>query len=101
MTVKVLHKLSSPSLRSLAASLRDGTLSSGITRNPLQQLAGTVAPDLHGCLEGLIQEGMTPSHIALLVEAIADAKARPSDISTVLELVISGPDVPGIPTADT
>lgn len=101
MTLKVLHELSSPSLRSLAASLREGTLSSGITRNPLQQLAGAAAADLQSCLERLIQSGMTPPQIALLVDAIADERTRPSDISAVLELVISGPDVPGIPTADT
>jgi phospholipase D-like protein len=99
--IDTLHKLPTSSLRSLAASLREGPLSSGITRYTLQQIAGTEATELKTCLEGLQQNGMTPTHIALLVEAIAKARENTPDPSSLFELVLSGPDVPGIPTADT
>jgi hypothetical protein len=96
-----LHKLPTASLRSLAASLREGPLSSGITRYTLQQIAGIEATELKTCLEGLQQNGMTPAHIALLVEAIAQARDYKPNPSSLFELVLSGPDVPGIPTGDT
>jgi phosphatidylserine/phosphatidylglycerophosphate/cardiolipin synthase-like enzyme len=81
--------------------LREGPLSSGITRYTLQQIAGAEATDLKTCLEDLQQHGMTPAHIALLAEGIAKARENIPAPSSVFELVLSGPDVPGIPTADT
>jgi len=45
--------------------------------------------------------GMTPFHIALLVDTLAEAKATTREPSELIDLVLSGPDVPGIPTADT
>src|SRR5437868_1065958 len=99
--IDALHKLPIPSLRSLAASLREGPLSSGITRYTLQQIAGAEATELKTCIESLHQNGMTPAHIALLAEAIAQARENIPAPSSLFELVLSGPDVPGIPTADT
>jgi hypothetical protein len=99
--IDALHKLPTSSLRSLAASLREGPLSSGITRYALQQIAGAQAAGLKSCLEGLQQNGMTPEHISLLVEAVATAREDRPAPSSLFELVLSGPDVPGIPTADT
>jgi len=98
---EIIQKLSSHSLRSLAASLREGSLSSGITRNALQQIAGTHASELGVCLEELMNAGMTPSHIALLVETVAGIRESAVDPTALFDLVLSGPDVPGIPTADT
>jgi phosphatidylserine/phosphatidylglycerophosphate/cardiolipin synthase-like enzyme len=44
---------------------------------------------------------MSHSHIALVAEGIADARERMPDPDVLFDLVLSGPDVPGIPTADT
>jgi hypothetical protein len=44
---------------------------------------------------------MTCQHIALVIDAIADALDAAADPGKILELVISGPDVPGVPTSDT
>lgn len=99
--VDILHKLPTPSLRSLAASLREGPLSSGITMYTLQQIAGAEASELKACLESLKQDGMTPAQIALLIEAIIKARGSTPAPASLFELVLSGPDVPGIPTADT
>lgn len=99
--IDTIHKLSSQSLRSLSMSLRNGALSSGITRHALQQIAGPQAAELERCLEGLLQDGMKPSQVALLVEAIAEARESTPGAATLFDLVLSGPEVPGIPTGDT
>lgn len=101
MKLGVLHTLSVAALRSLAAALREGTLSAGISRYPLQQIAGPRAAELEICLDTLLQTGMGSRHIALLVDAIADARDRLPDPALLFDLVLSGPEVPGIPTADT
>ncbi|HKV40881.1 MAG TPA: DISARM system phospholipase D-like protein DrmC [Blastocatellia bacterium] len=101
MNIGILHELSSLSLRSLAASLRDGVLSSGVTASALQQIAGARSGELRACLELLSQNRMAAPHIAILAEAMADSRDRAADPASLFDLVLSGPDVPGIPTADT
>ncbi|MBA3354773.1 MAG: hypothetical protein H0U18_02300 [Pyrinomonadaceae bacterium] len=101
MNTKVLNELSRQSLRALAASLRDGPLSSGLTRYPLQQISGSRASELEKCLKFLAEAGMTSSQVALLVEAVEDATADTPNLSDVVDLVLSGPEVAGVPTSDT
>ena len=101
MNIGILHEMSSLSLRSLAASLRDGALSSGVTASTLQQIIGVRAAKLSACLDSLFQSGMEPAHVATLAEAMADSRDRAADPASLFDLVLSGPDVPGIPTADT
>ncbi len=99
--IDAIHKLSSQSLRSLSISLRQGALSSGITRQALQQIAGPQAAKLESCLEGLLEDGMKPAQVAMLAEAIANARESTPDHAALFDLVLSGPEVPGIPTGDT
>lgn len=44
---------------------------------------------------------MSPGQCALLVQAIAGERERASDPARLFELVLTGPDVPGVPTEDT
>lgn len=67
----------------------------------LQQISGSKAIALEKCIVGLQQNGMTPAQVALLADAIADARDATPQPSSLFDLVLSGPDVPGIPTADT
>jgi phosphatidylserine/phosphatidylglycerophosphate/cardiolipin synthase-like enzyme len=99
--LEIIHKLPSQALHALATSLRDGPLSSGITRFALQQIAGPQAGDLERCLEQLFRDGFTPTQTALLVGAIAEARTANPEPASLFDLVLSGPDVPGVPTADT
>ncbi len=101
MDTKILHELSSQSLRSLAASLREGSLASGLTRHPLQQVSGPRAEGLEKCLLSLIDSGMTTAQLAVLVDVVAESKAFASQPADLVDLVLSGPDVPGIPTSET
>lgn len=101
MTTDVIQELPPHSLRALAASLREGPLSSGVTRFSLRQIAGARSNELEDCLAELGRSGMAPPQIALLVEAVAKVKESTPDPTSLFDLVLSGPDVPGIPTADT
>lgn len=101
MTLEPLLQLSTSSLLSLASSLREGALSSGITKYALQQIAGNYATELGHCLQELLSDGSTASQVARLVEAMAETRQHIGDPSLLIDLVLSGPDVPGIPTGDT
>ncbi len=48
-----------------------------------------------------LRRGMTTGQIAILLAAVAEATERAVDPGRLLDLVISGPDVPGVPTGDT
>lgn len=96
-----LHKLSLGSLSALAASLKEGPLSLGITRSVLQQTFGAHAPDIQHCLEGMREQGMSTRQMALLVDAVVGARAIVGEPQQLFDLVISGPEVAGVPIADT
>jgi hypothetical protein len=59
-----LHNLSIATLRTIAASLRDGPLAVGLSRHTLAQVIGPQAAAVHGNLEELQKQGMTPAQIA-------------------------------------
>ncbi len=96
-----LQNLAPSNLRSLATSLREGPLSLGITRQALTQIVGPHAGELFICFDALREQGMTPNHIALLIEAVAAARENAATPQQLFDLVISGPEVGGVPTADT
>jgi hypothetical protein len=96
-----LHNLSLATLRALVASLREGPLAAGLSRHALAQVVGKQAAAVHGNLEELQKRGMTPAHIAMMLEAIAETRQRAANPQLLFELVLSGPEVPGVPTADT
>ena len=96
-----LHNLSSNALRTLAGLLRDGPLSKGVSQTVLSQSLANNAASVNACLENMIKQGMLPKHIALVIDAIVDARERSSNPQLLFDLVLSGPEIPGIPTADT
>lgn len=49
----------------------------------------------------LLEAGWSRAQVALLVDSIAAAKSDTIDPGQLVDLVLSGPDVPGVPTADT
>ena len=96
-----IHNLSSASLRALAGSLREGPLALGLSHHGLAQIVGSQAADVHSDLNELQQRAMATAQIALLLEAIADTRERACNPELLFELVLSGPEVPGMSTADT
>jgi phosphatidylserine/phosphatidylglycerophosphate/cardiolipin synthase-like enzyme len=96
-----LHALPTGSLVALAASLRSGMLSAGITRFGVQQAAGADSEAVEAALLELAAAEFSPKQMSTVVQAIADTRATQPDVSTLFGLVLSGPDLPGVPTADT
>lgn len=97
-----LYELSISTLRSIAGSLRDGPMSNGISSSVVKQLVGSESEAITVCLKGLTtKEGFTPKQVARMIESIAVTLERSVDPAVLFELVLSGPDVPGVPTEDT
>jgi phosphatidylserine/phosphatidylglycerophosphate/cardiolipin synthase-like enzyme len=99
--LEALHQLPTASLRSLADSLAAGMLSAGITRFGVQQVAGTDTPEIERVLQTLAAAGFSPAQMAVVVSTIVDSRAARPDATALFDLVLSGPDLPGVPTADT
>ncbi|MEX0669182.1 MAG: DISARM system phospholipase D-like protein DrmC [Pirellulales bacterium] len=96
-----LLRLPVGALKSLAASLADGLLSEDITLHGVEQAAGTDAPAVTALLRDLLADGFTSRHLATVVTGIAAAAERTPKPTSLFDLVLSGPDLPGVPTADT
>jgi phosphatidylserine/phosphatidylglycerophosphate/cardiolipin synthase-like enzyme len=98
---KALQNLSIASLKALAASLRSGPLSVGLSRHAVSQIAGTAASQVFDALSELLATGIAPQHAAIVVDAIADTQNSATDPAQIVNLVLSGPEVLGIATGDT
>jgi len=98
---KALQDLSVASLRALAASLRSGPLSFGLSGHAVSQIAGSSASKVLDALSELLAKGIAPQHAAIVVDAIADARENATDPAQIVDIVLSGPEVPGIVTGDT
>jgi phosphatidylserine/phosphatidylglycerophosphate/cardiolipin synthase-like enzyme len=96
-----LLRLPVGALKSLAASLADGLLSESITLRGVEQAAGTDAPTVTAALRELAADGFTPQQIGTVVAGIAAAMERIPKPTSLFDIVLSGPDLPGVPTADT
>lgn len=96
-----LHRLSSANLQALVSSLRHGDLSRNVTQVACHKLLGSAGDAVFCCLDKLFTAGMTSSHCALLVKGIAGERERAPDPARLFELVLTGPDVAGVPTEDT
>jgi phosphatidylserine/phosphatidylglycerophosphate/cardiolipin synthase-like enzyme len=88
-------------LESLAASLADGLLSGAITLRGVEQAAGIDAPAVTAALREFVADGYSPQHLATVMAGIAAGTARAPKPTSLFDLVLSGPDLPGVPTADT
>jgi phosphatidylserine/phosphatidylglycerophosphate/cardiolipin synthase-like enzyme len=96
-----LLRLPVGALKSLAASLADGLLAESITLRGVEQAAGTDAPAVTTVLRDLTTDGFTPQQVATVVAGIAAAMERTPKPTSLFDIVLSGPDLPGVPTADT
>jgi hypothetical protein len=84
---EAIYQLATVSLRALAASLRSGPLSLGLSRHTVAQVAGASADEILGYLQRL--------------KAIVETRGRSTDPAQIIDLVLSGPEIPGVATSDT
>jgi len=97
-----LHRLSTEDLRQLAGALRSGWVappfSSLTLRNSVPEaMAGSVATDLQTATEA----GLSPSQMAEVVQLIVSDREQRASAEGLIDLVWTGPDMPGIVNRDT
>ena len=96
-----LHGLPSATLSALADSLESGKLSVGQSLGALQDLLGTRAPLLMPEVQSLLADCGSTKAAALVLKNMVIARKQAADPALLFDLVLSGPDVPGVPTCDT
>ena len=97
-----LHRLSASSLDGLTRSLRSGALAQGLSQSTLNQLVGPALSDkIRSELESLAAKGFTPAQMAVLLEELGVARDRALQLDHVVDLVLTGPEAPGVPVRDT
>lgn len=96
-----LLELSTPILRSLLAALRAGRITPSGLGASLSRSLGLTGSQAEVPLQKLFSDGMAPAHVATLLEAVLETRAGQAAMEQAIELVLSGPDVPGIQTGDT
>lgn len=96
------HRLTTASLRDIAALCRQAHGNSPPATHVLQQLAGSeLGDDLARCLRSLTDQGWQLGQIAAIAEMIIQTRERIPTPEQIIDLVLSGPDAPGIDTRDT
>lgn len=88
-------------LTALAASLETGPLAETLTLVGVRGIVGDIAPDVMDALRGLSADGFEPRQTATFLRGLAAAAAATPKPSQLFDVVLSGPAVPGVPTADT
>ena len=96
-----LHCLTDGSLRAVAASLRSGVLAAGMSRSEIQRTCGGASGTVCEYFSTLYSDGFSPKHILAIVQAVLDLRTSVEPLSHILEVIVSGPDVPGLPVGDT
>jgi len=98
----VFGRLTLSTLADLALSLRQGALHSGISSRPLEQIAGAdQSEEIAEFLSELVAQGWRTEQMAVLFDVVHETRATTPRPEKLLDLVISGPEVNGVPTRDT
>jgi phosphatidylserine/phosphatidylglycerophosphate/cardiolipin synthase-like enzyme len=97
-----LHRLSTEDLKQLADALRSGWIAPPFTSFMLRNfvpdaVAGSVAADLLAATEA----GFSPVQLSEVVQVLASDRGQRASAEGSIDLVWTGPDVPGIVNRDT
>lgn len=99
---EALHKLTNAALRDFAALCRQRPGTDPPPTYGLHQLAGReLGNELSQCLGEVLQQGWRLEQVASVADAIAGARSTERAFDRLFDLVLSGPDAPGIATRDT
>ena len=101
MDTSALVSLSSHQLAALTGSLRSGALAHNFSQLSLQ----TTAPSLNRVqiknLLDLSEDGWTTDQISLFLRTLQKTHQKADPLSNLVDLVISGPSMPQVPTRST
>ncbi len=99
---EAFHNLTTTGLRHLAAMCRQRSEACPPTTHALQQLAGNeLGEQLAQSLHALLQQGWRTEQVASIADVIAEARNWQPALDQVLDMVLSGPEAPGVCTRDT
>src|SRR5271163_1143204 len=97
-----LLEVSTPDLEGLAAALRGGRLMPPFSPLAVQRfLSPQFAPAVAKELQVLADRGDRPEQIALACELVAQDRRSRQTLDDAVDLVTTGPDVPGVTNRDT
>jgi hypothetical protein len=97
-----LVQLPTPLLQTLAASCENGPLAEAMTLSGVRGIVGdATAADVHAALRHLLNDGFGPPQLATFLRGLAEAAGASPKPSQLFDVVLSGPAVAGVPTADT
>ena len=100
--LEILGQLTPTCLADMAQALRQGTLRSGISGHAVKQIVG--AKEAGGVLSALSElesKRWSTEQMAVLLEVASQARGSSVQPERLMDLVISGPEVNGVPTRDT
>jgi phosphatidylserine/phosphatidylglycerophosphate/cardiolipin synthase-like enzyme len=99
---EALRGLAPEDLRALDAAVRSGRLWAPFTAAAVRTYCpGSAADEAAAALQQLADEGIRPEHLSHLLQALADARSGPRGLDEGIDLVWTGPDIPGLVSRDT
>ena len=96
---EILSHLSTADLTAFATALESGWIAPSSPEKLFRTYAGDNAASLKQWLKCQTPEVFSQSQVARMLRAVGAGRAREQILAP--DLVVSGPDVPGVPTADT
>jgi len=94
--------LTEAELLDVASALRSGRLAMPISALSLQRYClASAAAAAAGRIQQLVQEGLKPEHLALMLEILASGRRQSTALKDRVELVWTGPEAPGTLNRDT
>src|SRR5436309_305782 len=99
---ELLLSLAPSELRMLAGAIRAGRLGPEYRALSISQIINPkIAEAIARSLEQMSAAGVAPVGVATSLELLADAKAERPPIEDIVEVVTTGPEVPGIANRST
>jgi phosphatidylserine/phosphatidylglycerophosphate/cardiolipin synthase-like enzyme len=95
----ILAALSDSSLMALSKAVEVGQIHGASPAAVLQSVAGPKGPELAAWVASLEMEHFRPSQIGRILRSVVEGRQRRRFEAP--DLVVSGPDLPGVPTSDT
>lgn len=96
---EILSRMAAADLDAFAAAVDSGWIAASSPEKLFRPYAGDDATGLREWLRALEVSGFAPPQVSRLLRAVAAGRAREQILAP--DLVVSGPDVAGVPTADT
>ena len=99
--IDALLSLSDSDLAEIGRALRARRLDAPFTQVSLQRLVGPLAAGTAAALERLSNQGFTTEQMATVTDVISRSRAQRTIAEDLFDLVVTGPEAPGVTNRDT